>query len=275
MSTSSFLLVLSAAVLHALWNMLVKSGADRLISAWAVTASSALVSGIILIIAGLPDRRVWWLIALSSVVHTAYILVLVRAYSRAGLSVAYPIARGTAPGLVAIAGNVLLGDDLSVLGAVGVAIIIGGLATLAIGRPMRHMHWAAATGVVIATYSVIDGYGVRLGGESVRYIAAGFVGHAAMLTLIVLHKRSWRAMGAYVQVQPIRLLAGGAAAASAYLFVMIAARTEPLGLVSGLRETSGFFGLLMGRFLLGEHVTRRQTVAVLLAACGAIAVALS
>ena len=275
MSTSAFVLVLTAAVLHAVWNAIVKASPDRLVTSWAVVTAAALVNVPVLIVTGLPDRAVWCNVAASAVIHVAYNLALVIAYGRADLSVAYPIARGTAPLLVTLGGVMLLADPATGQGVAGVALVSLSLAALVAGRPLRHTTWAVVTGLLIATYTIVDGDGVRTNGDSLQYIAAVFIVHAAALTVVVLRGRGLSLMREAVVAQPGRLLVGGTATAGAYLLVMIAARTEPLGLVAGLRETSALFGVAIGAVILKEPVTRRQTLAVAFAVVGTIAIATS
>ena len=275
MSTSAFVLVLTAAVLHAVWNAVVKASADRLVTTWAFVTAAALVNVPVLVVMGPPDRAVWCNVAVSAVIHVAYNLALVVAYGRADLSVAYPIARGTAPMLVTLGGVMLLADPATGRGVAGVALVSLSLAVLVAGRPMRHTTWAVVTGLLIATYTIVDGDGVRVNGDSLQYVAAVFVAHAVALTVVVIRARGIPLMREAVVAQPGRLLSGGTATAGAYLLVMIAARTEPLGLVAGLRETSALFGLAIGAVILKEPVTRNQTLAVAFAVLGTIAIATS
>ncbi len=275
MSTTSLLLVVTAAVLHAAWNAVVKSGTDRLVTNWAIVTMAAVVNLPLVALAGLPRREVWWVLGVTTAIHVAYNLLLVAAYERVDLSVAYPIARGTAPVITTVAGIVLLGDQLTPVGVGGVLLVTAGLVVAATGRPLAHTQWAVATGLMIASYTVVDGYGVRENGDAVSFIGASFILYSIVLGMIVLVRRGPGAMVAGLTAEPWRLTFAGAANAGAYLLVMIAARVEPLGLVSGLRETSTLFGLVFASRFLNERVTRRQTTAVAVAAAGAVAIAIA
>lgn len=274
MSSTATVLVLSAAILHAVWNGLVKAGADRLITTWAIGAGSALVNIGLLVFVGLPDTRVWTLVAVSAALHVGYNLFLAKAYEHADLAVAYPIARGIAPTLIAVGGIVLLGDTLSIVGVAGIALVTIGLVVLISSQNMHGTKWAVATGILIAAYTVVDGAGVRANNDSVQFISLMFTMNSVALTPIVVVSRGWRAMRRTVVSQPSRLFVGSLASSAAYLLVMIAARTEPLGLVSGLRETSTVLAVVIGHRYLRERVTQRQIIAVVIAAAGAIAIAL-
>ena len=87
-------LALLAAVMHAVWNLLVKSSEDQLVAGWTVVAGAAILALPVLVLSGLPDRSVWDLILISTVVQVVYVLTLAAAYRVGDLSFVYPLARG-------------------------------------------------------------------------------------------------------------------------------------------------------------------------------------
>jgi drug/metabolite transporter (DMT)-like permease len=275
-SAQALLLVLAAAALHAGWNFIVKSSTDRLVAAWAIATMGAVVNLPVLVVLGLPDRSVAGWLAASAVLHVAYGYALAGAYDRVDLAAAYPIARGTAPLIVTVVSVPLLGDSVSLLGVAGIFLVTSSLAIIGLRHVPSGVSWAVLTGVMIAAYTLADGAGVRAGDESVRYIAALFVLHSLLFTVVLgVGRRSFSTMRFGLARQPRRLLVGGAASAGAYLLVMVAARTTPLGLVAGLRETSAGIGVLAGYAFLGERVTRQHAIAVAVAVVGGIAIAMS
>ena len=276
LSLTSFLLVVVAAALHAGWNLIVKASEDRLIAVWAVLAVGGASGAVILVFAGLPEASaIPWLVG-SVAVHVVYPLTLVAAYDHADMSVAYPIVRGVSPVLVAIAGVALLDDSISRWGVVGILAITIGVMSLIGGRiSPREAVWPLACGVSIAGYTVLDGGGVRAGGESLRFLAAVFFFTTIALTAVVVARRSIARMRRHLSAAVAPTILGGLASAGAYLLVLVAARTSPLGLVSALRETSAAFGVLGAVLVLRESVTMRQIVAVASIVTGASVVALS
>lgn len=276
MTIEAFALVIGAALLHAAWNFVVKSSGDRLASMWAVAAAGAAVNIPVLAVLGLPDRRaVWWLI-LSAVLHVGYGYALAGAYDRVDLAAAYPIARGSAPLLVTVAGVALLGDVITMQGLAGIVLVAASLAIIGLRHVPSGVGWPILTGLVIAAYTVSDGAGVRAGEDSVRYIGSLFILHSLLFTVMLRVTRgSLFSLGAALKRSPGHLLFGGAASAGAYLLVMIAARTTPLGLVAGLRETSAGFGVLAGHVILNERVTRHHAAAVVVAIVGSMLIAFS
>lgn len=174
-------LLLGAALLHAGWNILLKTADDPL-----RTAGRGMVVGAVVLIpaglvgwllAGRPDvpAEAWVLAVVSGVLEAVYFVFLSAAYQRGDLSLVYPIARGTAPVLAVGVGIVFLGERLGPLGTLGVAALLAGI--LALQRPwsvfrrgavetprrIREATWlAVATGVTIACYSAVDRNGARL-----------------------------------------------------------------------------------------------------------------
>lgn len=276
MSAQALSLVLAAALLHAGWNFVVKASDDRLAATWAIAAGGAVLNLPVLLVLGLPERSAVGWLALSAVLHVGYGYALAAAYDRVELAAAYPIARGTAPLLVTIAGVALLGDTINPLGIAGIVAVTTSLMLIGIRHVPAGASWAVLTGVMIASYTLADGAGVRAGDESVRYIAALFVLHSVLFTVILaLTRRSTTSMTAAIRRSPRHLLIGGGASAGAYLLVMIAARTTPLGLVAGLREISAVFGVLAGHRFLAERVTRQHAVAVATAVAGSVLIVLN
>jgi len=274
MPLDAFLLTLTAAALHAGWNLVVKSGSDRIMAALAVTAGAATLSVPVVVFVGPPSRDAIPFLVASAIVHTAYLLALTKAYERADFALAYPIARGSAPLLVTIGGVMFAGDELTVLGVVGVAIVATSILSLVQRRGGgQRVDAALITGLCIASYSVIDGKAVRVTGSSLRYVALLFVLHFAVLLGVIVVRR--RGIPAVPDRFGLTMIVGGGASALAYLLVLIAVQDAPLGLVSGVRELSVIFGLIAGVVILGENVGRRHALAAVGAAAGAALIGLS
>ena len=195
MTLAALALALLAAVLHAAWNLVVKSSDDQLVAAWTVVAGAALLALPVLAYTGLPDSAVWDLLLISTVVQVIYVLFLALAYRLGDLSFVYPMARGTSPVLVSLAGVLFLGDEISALGWLGVLTVTTALTFLAWSRVDRSGLWAAlATGLMISAYTSIDAAAVREQGDAVSVIAAEFVLLAVTLGLVVLAVRGPVAM---------------------------------------------------------------------------------
>jgi drug/metabolite transporter (DMT)-like permease len=264
-------LTLAAAVLHAIWNALLRSGGDRL---WSVTVMSfattaAAIPAALLLPAPLPGC--WSYLAISAVLQVAYGIFLAYAYRHGELSQIYPVIRGSVPLLVTLGGFLLAGQRLSRAGLLGVLMVSAGIASLALGKDRistRGLVLALATALFVACYVVADGIGVRLAGNAQSYTAWIFLTYGVLLppaSLLLRRRLTIRVR----QRETAKALAGGVLSIMSYGAMVAALSLGKLGPVSALRETSVIFSMLMGRLLLGEPLTRRRIVTGAVVAIGA------
>jgi drug/metabolite transporter (DMT)-like permease len=257
-------LSLSAAVLHAGWNLVAKRAeGDRFMVLWAQFVCATLVALPLLVghqvIWGMRWQGYLWA-ALSGCTHLPYTLLLARAYTVGDFSVSYPVARGGGAALAALGGVLVLGDHLTALESLGIAFIVSGLAILAhgsIGRPFRVALLLAG---VICVYTVIDAKGARVTG-SVAYVFAAFVGTGLSTTVFGLATGRRSDMAAMLRAHTRRSLLTGAASLVTYGMVLVAVRHAPVGYVTALRESSVVLAAVAGWRLLGEGDHRRRLTA--------------
>src|SRR5689334_7272475 len=120
-------LALGAAVLHAAWNLLIKTADDREIAAWGQFVFGGVALLPILVVTGVPAAAAWPYLAGSAVVHVFYVGALVAAYEHGDFSLAYPLARGGGALTAAVLGVIALGDGLGVGGWVALLVVTIGL----------------------------------------------------------------------------------------------------------------------------------------------------
>ena len=263
------MLTVLAAVLHVTWNLIVKSGEDRLIAMWGVTLAGTVVSAPLLVVLGPPEPSVVLYIGASAVIHVCYSLGLAQAYQRGDLSVAYPLARGAAPLLTAAGGALFLRDTLTPLGYVGIALAsLGLLVTGGVGASSGAILWALMTSIAVAVYTLVDAAGVRTADESLRYVIGVFVGHSLLLTLAVLAGRPSAELVSALRASKLAFLGGGVASVAAYGLVLTAVRFAPVAYVATLRESSVILGALAGWLLLHESFGFRRTAGAVVALAG-------
>lgn len=214
MPPAVLVLLLTAAVLHAGWNILLKTADDPLRTAGrgmvvgsAVLIPLAVVGWLVTDRPAIPPEA--WAIALTSgMLEAVYFSLLSAAYARGDLSLVYPIARGTAPVLAVAVGIVFLGERLGPMGTVGVALLLIGI--LSLQRPwavlrrsseltprMRQAAWlAVATGVTIAAYSAVDLNGARMVAPWL-YVAMiwGFTAAILLGGIALVDRRARRSVG--------------------------------------------------------------------------------
>ena len=171
--------VLCAALLHALWNALVKSSTDKTFDTALIHLLGSVVAIPLVALAGWPDRAAWPFIATSLVLHIGYYTALSGAYQHGDLGLTYPLMRGTAPLLVALSATFTLGETLSPLSWVGVLGISAGVLTLGLSphafAAPKAVQFALVNAVIIATYTVVDALGVRAGGNAIQYVTTLFL----------------------------------------------------------------------------------------------------
>lgn len=268
-------LVLAAALLHASWNALLKSSADRLASLSLMTIGAGVAAIPLVVMRPLPNAGSWFCIILSGILHTGYNLFLIRAYKIGDFGQSYPIARGSSPLLVALGAALFAGEQLGLYTVIGIALVSAGIVSLANLRQLDRRENLAgpaaafATGAFIAAYTVTDGIGARLAGDSISYTGWLFVLDSIPLALIY-----WRRHGRIPVAASRREtwigLAGGMMSLLAYGIVIWAVTLAPMGMVSALRETSVLFALLIGWMFLGEKLTLRRVLSCLVIAVGAV-----
>ncbi len=277
MSTGLVLLVLFAAILHAGWNALAKSGGSPLYSIASYRLVAGLISLSLLWMVPLPAADAWMFLIASMLIHNVYYFTLGRAYLSGDLSLVYPLFRGLAPLLVAAGAAVFFGEVLGLQALLGVGLISMGLMSLAFFG-IRHSHdltptlcWSLATCILIAMYTVIDGIGVRQVENSLSYILWLFTLEAVPIVIwfTCFEKRKWFT---FLTQNRDQVLVGGLTSSAAYGIVIYAMALGPMALVSSLRETSVIFAALIGTLLLKEPFGPQRIFAAAAVALGVIVI---
>ena len=259
MSAGVFLAILFAALLHAGWNAVVKLGLDRFSSILVLALFQSAIAAALLPFFAWPAAASWpWLLA-GSALHTGYKLFLIRAYRHGELSQVYPLARGAAPMLVALAGAVLLGERLGLMSLAAIAAIVAGIGLMALagGEALRlsraALAWALGTACFTAAYTLVDGFGARLSGSAAGFSLWLFLIDGALMIAVALAARG---PAAFAALRPAWRggLAAGAMSLGSYWIAIWAFTQAPLALVAALRETSILFAMLIGLFILREPI---------------------
>jgi drug/metabolite transporter (DMT)-like permease len=278
LTASLAVIVIGAGALHAAWNAILKHVDDRLTAFAAIGVLSMVAAGATLAITGLPYRTAIPFAVASAVLHIAYDLALMNSYRLGAFNQTYPIARGTSPLLVAVGAYFLADEHLPGITLAGVVVLAVGLMSLAFssGRLSRAefpaVGAAVLTGVAIASYTLVDGLGVRRAHDPYAYAALLFLLQGPVFPVIVLVRRPlsvWRSV-------PImgRGLVAGALSLVAYTIVLWAQTRAPLAEVAALRETSVIWAAVIGTVLLKERFGIRRVMAAVLVAAGIVLISL-
>jgi drug/metabolite transporter (DMT)-like permease len=271
------LAVLLGALLHSAWNAMIRSSSDRALDMVLVVTGATVITGCLLPFSSLPATASWPYLIASGVIHVVYFTLVALSYRHGELSFAYPIMRGSAPVLSAIAAALLLAEWPSAGGWLGVLLICGGVMLLAAdswrnGQLNRQATlFALATAGTIVIYTLVDGVGARLSGNPAVYTGWVFVLTAVPL-LALFSKVHGRRTATYLHRHWKRGLVGGACTLASYALSLWAITQAPIALVAALRETSVVFGAVIAATLLREPVSRNRWLAILVVVAGAIAI---
>lgn len=278
MAPTVFAAVILGAALHATWNAIVKGGSDKLMTTVLVVAASGLVALAVVPFLPLPAAASWPFLLASAAVQIVYLGLVAGAYAATDMSRAYPLMRGLAPALVALAGVVFLGEHLGPLRWAGVILISSGVFAMtfaASGEPSRlGTLLALANAGVIATYTLIDGVGVRRSGAPVAYATWLFLLNALPLVTWALLARRRAFLAAAARSWRLGLV-GGLGNLGSYGLALWAMAHAPVALVAALRETSILFGMAIAAFFLGERLTPSRLAAAALIVAGAASLRLA
>lgn len=291
MSATALGLILAAALIHAGWNLWMKrvGTGGGMVFVWGTAVVAAIVLAPLAWLAGAAETpralarpgewppSIWLAVAVSTIVHTAYLRVLQRGYAAGDLSIVYPVARGTGPLLAAIAAILWLGEPAGVGSLSGLALVVVGTFTIAGGGAIlragaspavrRGLAWGLVTGVMIALYTVNDGRAVAaLDAHPLVYYWVICVAQSLLLApWIIRAAPAWRS----VLAGSWRVVLGvGVLSPVSYLLVLEAMRLAPVSVVAPARELSMLVAALAGATLLGEGQLGRRLAGSALIAAG-------
>ncbi|KDN81938.1 DMT family transporter [Kitasatospora cheerisanensis] len=251
--------VLAAALLHAVWNALVHGVRDRLAGVALMNLVFVAFGAVSALFVPLPGARALPYLLASTALQVGYQLLLARAYRLGDFGQMYPIARGTSPAVVALLAATVLHHPVPAGQAVAVVVISLGLAGLALagGWPRREQLPALAaalgTGVLIACYTVVDGNGVRAANSTGGYLAWMFVLQGLAVLAAVVAVRGRTLLPALREGRAASV-AGGLMSLTAYGLVVWAQTVGDLPTIAALRETSIVIAALIGTLVLRERL---------------------
>jgi phosphonate utilization associated putative membrane protein len=263
------LAVLVGALLHALWNALIKSGGDKALDTALVHFMGAVVALPLLAWTGLPPQAGWPFILASVLIHIGYYISLAGAYKHGELGLTYPIMRGLAPLLVALSSALVIGERPTPAAWLGIIGITSGVALVGLAHPGQALHhgkalaYALANAVIIAMYTLVDGQGVRASGNAMPYVMLLFVLNGLSYPLLVWRQRdpsTRKDVLRYARKRWLKAALGGSASIGSYGIALWAMTRAPVASVAALRETSVLFAAVIGTWWLKEKFGLQRAI---------------
>lgn len=266
--------------MHAGWNALIKIRLEPLLAVTLINATAAVVCLPVLVWSGWPGPESYPWLAASAVLHTGYNLMLASAYRIADMSLVYPVARGSAPLMTALFSILILKEPVGWLGATGIAVLGLGIFSMSIrsaaetaAMDRKALLMAGVTAIMICGYTIADGTGARVSGNTAGYVATMFLFDGLLITLIALRLRGCagiRAMAGFAGPG----IAGGTMACLAYAIAIWAMTVAPIPLVAAVRETSVLFAAVIAIVVLKEPIRANRLAGAALIVAGLVMIRL-
>ena len=276
MTLALFSLVLASAAMHATWNALIKTRSDRFASISLTTLGASIVVLPILPFVDFPSIEVWIWIAASVIIHVGYRLFLVKTYDVGDFAQSYPLARGIAPLITTVGAIIFIGEVPEGLTVLGIVVLSFGALLMSLRGSSdlskfnrRAVGFALLTSMLIAGYTLTDGYGVRLANTASSYAAWLFFCDGLCSIAIGFLYRGRGLLTVLASEWKTNLLTGGLLAGS-YWIIMWAMTKAPIASIAALRETSILFAMLISVLVLGERVTPWRVLATVFIVGGVV-----
>jgi drug/metabolite transporter (DMT)-like permease len=284
MSLVALSLMVGSAFLHMGWNLLMKQAGDRYIVSWWALLAGAIGFLPVALNAGPALQPVWGYALASAAFQLLYYLMLGVAYKSGDFSLVYPIARGSAPILIALWAVFLLHESISRAGLLGLVTIVLGILLIGgsswrgqvdwKGRPALSTVAPFLIALCISGYSVIDGAAVKQA-PPFPYTVLSFGLSALLFTPLVWVRHGWPTLVAVGRRQWWRIGLIGACTYAAYGLVLTAYSLAPVSYVGAVREVSIVLAALAGWLWLGESFGLTRTVGSLVVVAGIVLVTLA
>lgn len=290
MSVLALLLILTAALSHAGWNLLLKRAESKELFAWWFSVSGAVLLaplGVILFLmypVSLPGP---WFILGGSVMQCFYLVMLGRAYTRGDLSLVYPIARGTGPMLVPILAVLTLGETIAWPAIVGIVFVVAGIYTVSwwghfrqiLANPAGFFResgalYAILTGCTITVYSLLDKRAVEYV-QPFLYMYFLTIGVSVGLAPYILRNYGLSQIRGVWKGNLWAIPVAGLLSFLAYACILTAFSISRVSYIAPAREISIVMGVVAGVLILKEPFGRGRLAGSSLIVIGLVLIALS
>jgi len=273
-SASIYFLILFAAFLHALWNIIIKSLDYSLAGIAVKVFFQSIIFFPIIFFVPFPEGITWFYITCSFLLHSLYFILLGSMYDRKDLTFIYPVARGCAPIFVTILSFIFLKDIIPFFGLVGILIICVALLLISFSSfntkiDFKTIGISIFIAFLISIYTFSDGAGVRSVDNSLSFIVWNFfLGGWISIGYVYLTKRE--DLFSLKIKDLILILSATIVSFTAYAIIIWSMKYEPFGIVASMRESSIIFAPLLGLIFLKEKISSIRIISSILFFLGVV-----
>ncbi|NTV50827.1 MAG: EamA family transporter [Geobacteraceae bacterium] len=284
MSPLAFTLIIISAVMHALWNLLVKRSRHKTVFIWWMFVASGSLFTIILPFLSesfcRPDIHTLLMVSLGALCFVLYHLFNGRAYRGGDMSVVYPLCQ-TSMIYVPIWGMTLLGERLSAAGMCGILLVVFGTYSIQMQRltlsemvrPFRNLRTpsvrdALTAGFIYSIGSIAEKSGVR------NYSPLYFTYLLVLIMFILMSFNIFRPKYRSLIGEELRehwrlILISGPIMMASFLTFRYGLNLSPVSYAVPVRQVSIVVGVLIGIIFLRESYGRIRLLSALFIMAGA------
>ena len=275
MSPTVFTVVILAAIIHAIWNGMVKNFEDKVISVSAIVFGHVPIAILVMLFLPLPSMESIPYIILSAIIHQGYQYYLISAYKIGDLTKVYPIARGTGPIVATLISITFLGLLISKFQMLSIFLICFGIIILGLFNKKsvknnKTIVYSVATGFFIGLYSLTDGYGARVSLSPLSFLGWSFILNAMIFSFVLKSMNYSNVFRRVIKEAKLIFWLGGTISYIVYGIIVWSFTKAPIPLVGALRETSIIFAILIGTFFLKEKLTLIKVISIFIIFAGVI-----
>ena len=275
MSSTVFITVIFAALLHAIWNGMVKNFEDKVISVSAIVFGHVPIAILVMLFLPLPTLESVPYIILSAIIHQGYQYYLISAYKIGDLTKVYPVARGSGPIVATLISIIFLGLLISKIQILSIFLICFGIIILGVFNKKslknnKTVIYSLATGFFIGLYSLSDGYGARISLSPLSFLGWSFILNAMIFPFVLKSMNYSNVFSRVMKEAKFIFWIGGTISYIVYGLIVWCFTQAPIPLVGALREIGIIFALLIGSLFLKEKLTLVKIISIFLIFIGVI-----
>ena len=275
MDAHVFFIILSASIMHATWNGMVKKYPDKVIAVSSIVFGHVPLSLLAIILLPAPSIESVPYIIGSAFIHQGYQWYLLTAYQVGDLTKVYPIARGFGPIVATIISILFLGltiDNFAILSifSICLGIMLVGIFDHSNSKNISVLKYSLFTGFFIGLYSLVDGYGARISLSAITYMSWSFFLGSLMFLVLLKIKKHDNVLKKVVKDGKKIFFIGGTLSYLIYIIVVWGFTKAPIPMIAALRESSVFFSIFIGYFFLKEKITSIKIFSIILILIGIV-----